>query len=200
MPTIVDGLYVVKLFQVADTEEMLNVFWYIDLAFSNTKSLQLATLFNANVLPDISNIQHTAITYTNLQVQAIFGTAIEVNFNPSPSNGSVAGTRMNNAYSASIRLNRGTTETRSGWKRFSGLVEENVNTNSFTGPYLNLLDTLAQQLRANLDDGANIFQPVIIRRPGTAGNPPNTNYIFNQMSGATAVDRPTTQNSRKAFS
>lgn len=198
MPTISAGLYRVRLFSIADSQEMLNVFYYRENTGSTGYDVQLWSAFDASVLPAIANIQHTAITYTNLVVDEPTTISTEYSATPTTTVGTVAGSRMNNAYAASIRLFRQTKELRSGWKRFSGLVEENVNTNSLVGAYVTLLNTAATAIAGNIAFGGRTYIPILARPPGVAGNPGPT-YIYTDIVSASAVDRPTTQNSRKSF-
>ena len=198
MPVSTSGLYQVNLTTVADSEQMLNVFWYFHIAGTDIAAAGLWAAFDNLVVPDIADIMATGISITDLLVKPIFGTGIEVAGAPTVTAGTVAGARMNNAYAVSFRYLRGTNETRSGWKRFSGLVEENVNTNSFTAGYLTLCDTLANRLANPISSGAATFNPVLVRRPFTTVDQ-LPDYYTNTISDVVVANRLTTQNSRKPF-
>ncbi len=198
MPVVTSGLYEVTLFQDKTGNELLNVFWYWEQGGADDLADTLADRIDTTVLPPIAAIQHVDIDYTLIRVQPIFGTGIEANKTPTTPSGLVAGASMSNAYAVSLRLFRTTNETRSGWKRFSGLVEENTNFNSFTAAYIVDLDSLAFVLAQDLVDGADRFKPVIVRKPfSTKDNDPD--WVRNLISSVAVVDRPTTQNSRKLF-
>jgi len=198
MPVVTSGLYEVVLFQDKSGNELLNVFWYWEQGGDDGIADVLAERFDVTVLPLIAAIQETGIDYTLIRVQPVFGTGIEENLTPTTASGLVAGAAMSNAYAVSLRLFRSTNETRSGWKRFSGLVEENTNFNSFTAAYITDLDSLAFVLGQDLVDGADRFKPVIVRKPfSTVENDPD--WVRNEISSVAVVDRPTTQNSRKLF-
>ncbi len=198
MPVVTSGLYEVTLFQDEGGNEMLNVFWYWEQGGDDGIADVLAGRIDSTVLPPIADIQHVGIDYTLIRVQPIFGTGIEENLVPTTPSGLVAGSAMSNAYAVSLRLFRSTNETRSGWKRFSGITEENTNFNSFTAAYITDLDSLAFVLAQDLVDGADRFKPVIVRKPfSTKAMSPD--WIRNEISSVAVVDRPTTQNSRKLF-
>lgn len=198
MPIVTAGLYEVTLFQNNTTTEFLNVYWYWHDGNSNTQAVLLAGLFDTGVLPQQAAIQHVNINFTNIRVKPIFGTGVEANLTPTTPAGLLVGTQMNPAYAISLRLFRTTNETRSGWKRISGISEEVTNTNTFTAPYLTTVALLSLAIRLNLTSGLDTFIPQIVRKPNTTV-PPDPNWVINEISSAPAVDRPTTQSSRKAF-
>jgi len=200
MPVATAGLYLVDLEQNYGGVECHNIFWYLHSSGSDDAAGALFSGFQSEVLPLIADIQISQVTYTALRVRPIFGTGIEVTAVPTPSQGAITSSSdiLPQFICASIRLNRATRETRSGWKRFTGLEEAEISGLNFVTAYKDLLDDLALVLDNDLGI-ANEFQPVLVRKPGTYADGVLTDYITNAIASADALSRVTTQNTRKTF-
>ncbi|AXH78639.1 MAG: hypothetical protein [Circular genetic element sp.] len=198
MAVIVAGLYKLDLFQTYMGEQILNTFWYRHASDDNTKALELAIEFDTDIMPTLAVIQNADLSYDDICVTPIFGTGVEVNKTPAISTGADVGASMPTFMCASIRLNRSTNELRNGWKRFAGLIESQVNAASFTSGYLAELTTLANDLAADLNDGVEVFTPQIVRKPMST-KAKNDFWEAIDVGSATALNRPTTQNTRKTF-
>lgn len=198
MPVITAGLYEVVLFQTIPISPAINVFWYVDTGGSDNAAFNLASAFDLTVLPILKLMQNNSVTYDNIRVTPVFGTGVEVNFIPTTPGGTTVGAMMNAAYCASIRLFRTTNETRSGWKRFSGMDEDVVNANNFTGAYLTVLNQVAGVLNNQIVFGGNTFTPNIVRKPFSTKDL-SPDWLNNPVGVTQVLDRPTTQVSRKNF-
>jgi len=198
MAIVTAGLYKLELFQLLQNQEIINTFWYLNTEGNDGVAQNVIDGFEGIAITDVANAQSTDLTYTKYRCTPIFGTAAEVEDTVGEVNGNVVGDTMPPFMAASIRLNRGTNELRSGWKRFAGLVEQNVQQTTFTAGYLILLDSLAAKLDNQLSPAGLFFDPVIVRKPfSTLAQSPNWEAI--PVASTTAVNRPTTQNSRKPF-
>ena len=164
MPVVTAGLYSVILHQEIQQNPILNVFWYLEAGGSDTAAGNLGSLFDGAIPSVLAPSQHTGVSYTLLTTKPVFGTGLEDNRVPTQSGGTLAGSGMSDAYAYSLRLLRSTTETRSGWKRFAGIVEEQTAQRTFSASYLTLMDAVG----AVLDD-----------RLSTAGQTPDR-YVRTQ--------------------
>ena len=198
MAIILTGLYRVDVFQTYLNEICLNTFWYRETFGFNNLAQDLADEFDTTVAPSLAVIQNTGVVYDLIRVTPIFGNEIEVNKTPTTPAGLVNGTQMSTFVAVSIRLNRASTELRNGWKRFTGLVEELTASTTFAGSYVTTLQATAVTLSTVLTGVTGIYQPSIVRKPfSTKEQTPDWEAI--DVGGATVLNRPTTQNSRKIF-
>lgn len=198
MPTALGGLYRVTLVQSVENQEVLNVHYYLNTAGDDTLAQDLFNGFDAQLMALYAAAQHTAVLYSNLKVEPVFGIGLPFEGTPSQADGDVVGTRMAAFNAASIRLLRSTTDVRSGWKRITGITEENTNTNSFTAAYLTILQNLATAMADSILFGGNTFNPVIAQPPFTTKAQLST-WQYTVVREGVAVNRPTTQNSRKTW-
>lgn len=198
MAIINNGLYRVDAFQQYLGKEVLNTFWYRENAGLNTKADLLGGLFNAQIQPLIAAVQNTGVSHTNIRVTPIFGAGIEFNVAPTAPAGTIPGDQMPSFLAASIRLNRSDRTLRNGWKRFAGLLEQEVGAQSFSGGFVTLLTTLGTAIAADLAGGGDLFHPQIVRKPFST-KALSANWESIDVGGFTVANRPTTQTSRKTF-
>lgn len=198
MAVITQGLYQVTLEQQIGQNQIRNVYWYRNQSGDNDKSQEMWDAFNGNVMNQHANAQHENVVYTNLQVISIFGSQLEINGQPTITQGAVTGTLLPAFTVASIRLLRSNRDLRSGWKRISGITEENVESPGFTAAYMVLLQALANEVTVNLSGGVEVFTPSIVRKPFTTkAQSPDWEAI--DTNTGLALDRVTSQNTRKTF-
>lgn len=198
MPQITAGLYQLLLHQTIGANSLLSNFWYTQTVGENDKANELSLAFNSNILPTLALAQHTNVDYIDIEVKAIFGAALEVHLTPGTANGALVGTSLPAMMAASIQLQRSSTELRSGWKRISGITEEVVDSPGFEAAYMTTLDSVAVVLKGQVAFGGSTFTPVIVRRPLTTIDQEDF-YRQIPVGNAVALDRVTTQNSRKTF-
>lgn len=194
MPSVVNTLMKVTLTGSYFSQIWKNVFWYYNVGGSGTDSLiNVADEFNDNVIPSFALAVNTDTLINEIRVDHVNGTLADYVRGPSITVGAVVGTAMPPFLAASIRLNRTTKETRNGWKRVIGLIEENVGALSFGGGYVTLLGALGTAIEDKLDmgGGLNNMEPSIIREvtPGV--------FLYNLINGHLVINEPTTQNTRK---
>lgn len=97
---------------------------------------------------------------------------------------------------ASFRYNRATRELRSGWKRIGPMAEEDIGGEIFETLYITQMDLAATVFETDLLVGGDVYEPVVIRKPTVF---PATTITYVNVTSVTALNRVTTQNSRKSF-
>lgn len=181
----------------------INVFWYVSQTGSEPSALAVSTAFQTKMSAARRACSNTSWSSAFMQVWNVNSLT---NFGEFTSYG--AGTLSDGTQeaprfmAASIRLLRTSKETRSGWKRLMGLTEGVLSTGTFTAGYLALLNTYAALLDDLLTAGGETLSPCIVGKsydPDTGEENPPAVWLYNVIAGAAAVDRPTTQNSRKPF-
>lgn len=198
------------LFQITEHQSYsgstpVNVFWYRTNSAAVVTASVINTAFQTLVSTArraISNPRWSSLTIEVLQVNSID------NFGEFSSYGAgtySTGTTEDAAsmLAAPIRLFRSNLETRSGWKRCAGLSEGMLEGNTLTAAYLALVQTYADLLDNVLSAGGESHTPVIIRKtrdPITKVLLPAIDWIYNPIGSAVALDRVSTQNSRKFYS
>lgn len=200
MPDIDTGLYKVVLQQSRAGVQMNNIFWYTQSLGANDAAEELWTAFQDEVLPTIADMMVTTHLFDLLIVKAIFSDEAEYSAAPDPDAGTItASSDLASTYTcSSVRLLRTYTDTRSGWKRFGGLQEIDLIGNYLSSGYLTLLQDTADVL-ATAIGAFNFFGPVLVRPPGTYASGVQEGWKYNPISSTVAVNRVTTQNSRKFF-
>lgn len=207
MPVRSGGIYEVVLVQSygGGTAEFLNVFHYWEQTSYDFGAGELWTEFDQNVIPVFSLFQSTAVGYTDLRVTPIFGTDVGVQGTPvTQTAGQVIGTAMPVFVAASIRKNRSSRETRSGWTRLLGLTEENTQAGIIVATIMDELQNAADAIALTLTGTTGlVFDPVLYRPPGiysVDGVPTqNNSHWANPIASCTALNRTTSQVSRKGF-
>lgn len=195
MPVVSQGVYELILEQTYQTQPMINVFHYTENAGLNDLQGELATLWDTNVLPAIATIQNDTTKYINIKCKNLSGSFAETTIVPTTAQGSVLGLDMAGYIAAPYRYNRTETTTRNGSKRFVGMVEENVQTDVPTGAFFTIMQAIEATLASNLTTASGLFFPVILRLPASAG----PTWNFSNVASVQALNRITTQNSRKRW-
>lgn len=194
MPTTTSGLYELVLESSASGQPMKSVFHYLTTLGQDDMQEEVADSFDATIMSDLAGILNSNISFDNIRVANLTGVLADWNLTPSQGSGDVIGSNMAAFTAASYVLNRTTKETRNGAKRFPGMVEENVNGASFTGPYFTALEAFAIVLASQITGGGVNADLVILRKPDILGV-----WLYNDVANAQALNRLTTQNSRKNF-
>lgn len=195
MPQSGARLYEVVLVQDYIGQRCLNVFHYKSNTSEDDIQFQCGTAFNVDNLPDIALIQSEDVTYQDILVRNITGDLADAAVTPTTTQGDIVGLELATFYAASFRYNRVSKDTRNGSKRFTGMVEESVQNNSFTSAFQTLMDALAIVLDNDISSAGKTFQPIILRKPELGAGV----WQYSDVQTVTALDRATTQNSRKTF-
>lgn len=195
MPTATSGIYEVVLEQTYQNQSIFNVFHYKHTLDLDDVQEDCADAFDQDMLPAISTIQNLSVAYTNIRASNLTGNLADFNLVPSIAAGIVAGDVVVGFVAAPFRYNRETKDTRNGAKRFTGLSELFVKTTGFEPAFFTIMQTAALVFGTNIDVVGAIFEPIILRKPPSVG----PIFTFNTITGVTAINRTTSQNSRKVF-
>ena len=194
MPSVVNELFKVTMSGSYVSQVWNNVFWYYNTTgVGNLNLPNVADSFDSEVTPDMAAAMNANVTLTNIRVAHVNGELADYNRTPSVTSGTNAGADCPPFIAAGIRLLRTTKETRNGYKRIVGMVEEDMTATTWLGGYQTLLSNLATAIEEALDMGGSLdnLDPVIVRTVTP------TSWVYNPLAGTQIVARPTTQNSRK---
>lgn len=205
MPAVgtVNRIYTVKLFGTYSGVQTLNVFHYrISIALQPTAE-EVSDNFQSEVLAAIQDIVRSNVNYNTVEVidemdVANFGTFdIDVS-----GTGPSTGEAMASFVAIPIRLLRSSRDLRSGWKRFAGVDETSVITNTFTTSFETLVQTAVPDIVQDLNIGLGVLPLVILRNRPTPSTPTidpedPTTWLYSDVAEGQFVNRVTTQNSRK---
>lgn len=195
MPDTGSGLYEVVLKQTYFGSTCFNIFHYLSNVNEDDIQAQCAAAFNADVMPDIATIQGDDVIYDEILVRNITGDLADATATPVPAEGDLIGTPMTQFVAIPFRYNRLTKDTRDGAKRFVGALEENAKTTGWETAFFTIMQTLAGNLDNTISNAGKTFQPVIVRKPGLGLGI----FTYNPISSVTALQRQTSQSSRKVF-
>lgn len=203
MPAITAGLYRLDVRSAAGASfaDIQNTFWYREPFGDNDLSEDLVSAFLEDIVPAWIACINTQTQLTEIIATPIFGLGVEFTQPLSGYIGTAPGTAGMAPYMCfSVRKNRSTNEVKNGWWRFNGLNEEGTVYDKFDptrfGLYEDFADVLGDTISTLVTSN---FVPVIVRPPGTYKTGEQTGYIAVDIVSCTAVDRVTTQNSRKSF-
>ena len=144
------------------TKQANNVFFFNDggVVAPSVGVVEIATEFQANILPAINAIQTSTIQNVTLTVEELDGPAIDIS-SLSGAGTWAPSTQMLPPYvAAGFRLVRTTTQTRSGAKRFVGVPEAEVTNQNIVNPgtYRNALNALAVELKTALVGASDNYE------------------------------------------
>lgn len=193
MAIITDGLYKIILEQTYSNQTVLNTFWYVNSLGSDDEQDKAADAFDETILPILKNIQSDSLLYLSIRAVNVTGDLADFVKTPTTGAGTQAGLEVNTFTAVGIRLNRTTKETRNGQKRFAGMTEDLMANQSWTAPFLVLVELVADALVADISTVGGIFEPVIARQDLVTP----TNWFANPVASATVNTFVTSQVSRK---
>ncbi len=193
MPQISSGLYQILLEQNYRGQQVLNSFFYEHTLGQDDEQNLAALAFDETIMDEIVKIQNLTNNYVVIRAKNVTGSLADAVLVPSQADGDVIGEAVNTFTAAGYRLNRTTKETRNGQKRFSGMVEENMETQAWSAAFKIILDAFALILAGQITTVGAVFDPVIARELVT----PVGDWLANPVSSVTANNFITTQNSRK---
>lgn len=195
--------------------QTLNNVYYFEAVVGGASLSQLAAWFETNVVPAVKALQNDLVTHTTLHLRNLFNLA-EVWDEPLTGTGSIlAGAGELPAFFASqLKLTHNNALVRPGFKRISGLTENNIGDGVLETVYRTGLFNYSQLL-INPPSAANPnWAHVIVNRICQIPNPdPNATPVClkyrlpnNQSesdpgypTGWLIYGEPTTQNSRKWY-
>lgn len=193
MALITEGLYQIILEQSYGGQTVLNRFWYENTLGSDDEQDKAAEAFDEDVLPGLSLIQNTGVSYVKITAKNVTGDLADHVMTPTTTAGTLVGNHLPSFIAASYRLHRTTKETRNGGKRFCGAREEDVAAQLWIAAYFSALGTFAGVLIADISVVGGIFSPVIGRfNPLTP-----TQWTSNPIATASASQIVSSQVSRK---
>lgn len=195
MPTSTSGIYEVILEQTYQGQKLLNVFHYLNTLDTDDLQTECGTAFDEDVLASIANIQNNGVVYDTIRVANLTGTGADIFVDPSISVGVIAGFDAASFIGVPFRYNRTTKETRNGSKRFAGTTENVMLDDKFEATYFTTMQATAVVLETQISTVGGLFDPIILRKPAAAG----PTFTYNEVLGVSALNRQTTQSSRKSF-
>lgn len=185
---------------------MNNVYFYQREAAIGASAQDLAERWQAQVLPDVLQIQVADCVTTAIRTRNLFNAADtgEVLLASAGTGYLASNEHLPTFVAAGFTLARDTAETKNGAKRVGGTVEQVMQDGVFTdATFITRLGALADAFIEELTDGVvtDWFFPVIVGRIFDGGSyrlPANsTEAIANLVVDALFSLIPTTQNSRK---
>lgn len=206
MPAVgsTNRIYKLKLNGLFNTTPTLNTFNYRVSALLQPTATEVAENFRDEVLPEIVPLQHSNQTYGSIEVIDTLDVENFVNLAVSTA-GTRSGTSIAGFIVCSFRLIRSSRDLRSGWKRFSGMTEEDISGGSFTASYFALMGAQAPGIEQALNIGLAVLPLCLVRDRPTPSSPlidPDdpTTWLYSDVLAAQAIQRVTSQNTRKFFS
>lgn len=177
-------------------QRVLNIYHYVNRRESSNAQ-GLADGFVQDVLPFITpcqspNLEHVSVEVINLDDDTDFA-QVAVNI---PGNTAAAGDDMASFYALRIRLLRSSRAIRNGSKRYAGVLEGGVNSNSVGTVLLTPLSDLASALTNPVTAAPTGEFDLVLYGKVTPNRP---EPIVVDIDAAVADPFVTTQNSRKAW-
>jgi len=197
MPIATNGIYELRLRTDRAGQDLYNVFHFLDTTGLDTHAQDLADTWKFAKTAFIRDLLSSAVTFTDVLCFPVFGTGIEVTV---PYTGGETGNRVGESMptyvAASLKYNRSSRETGSGWKRFGPMTEGDVVGDFFHASYVAFMDNAAVALEGAVVGASATYEPIIFRAANTAID---VTPRYQLISGVSAVNRVTTQVSRKRF-
>lgn len=195
--------------------QQVNNIYYFEAAVADASMSGLAAWFEINVLPDIKNIQTELVTHVALRLRNLFNLA-ETYEEPLTGTGAqTAGLLELPAFmAATFRLDHTTGSIRSGFKRYSGLNEGQLEDAVLTATFTGSLGAIAANLVNPPVDANPDWAHVIVKRvcdelnPVAGAVPSCLRYVLPRSQAEKDVAypisyevyaQPTTQNTRKWY-
>lgn len=190
------------VFQVKDHQlwnnsvECLNVYYYRQVSGDNGAAM-LANSFEGTMLPQIVDVQHSAVTHTAIEVINLDDPSdYAVNALTTANQGTLTtGETMPAFVTWSIRLNRTTRAVHHGWKRIVGVPEADVASGVAVAGALVYLANLCGYMTANLGDAVDVWHQRIFRQAKPDAVPPVARADF--AIGSAIFTGVSTMNTRK---
>jgi len=197
MPIATNGIYELRFRTQRAGQDLYNVFHFLDTTGLDTHAQDLADTWKIAKTAFIRDLLSSAVTFTDILCFSVFGTGIEVTV---PYTGGETGNRVGESMpsyvATSLKYQRSSRETGSGWKRFGPMTEPDVLGDFFEAVYLSFMDNAAAALEGAVVGASATYEPIIFRAANTAKDPLPR---YQLISSVNALNRVTTQTSRKRF-
>ena len=189
---IIDDILKVTLSGQMNAMQTINRFYY-QVKTAVTGVITLAELFRDEVLEPLTLVQANNVDYNYIDIENL-NNIEEAARLPVVSQGVLVGETLPSYAALSIRLVTESKVIRDGGKRFAGLIEANVNGNTYLNGYIadvaNFVPTLVMNLVDDVSDA--VFVPVLY----TTGNK-RTEIPYATAITDAFINSPSTQSSRK---
>lgn len=194
MPVVTAGLYKLTLSMTRADQTLRNVFYYLDDDDDDNSEQELNTGFQVDVLPSILQLLVEAVIGDNIEVESVFGIGAPDVDPITSETGGLVGSSAPTFTAAPFKYFRTTRETRNGSKRIGPMRDEDILGDFFDPTYFQQMEDTAGALSFPVTSGPKTFRPVIASRPDVM---PAPSWTVNLVQTVQAVDRVTTQNTRK---
>jgi len=195
MPTASVGLYEVVFEQSYFTSNIRNVFHYKSTIDVDDAQDLCGQAFDEDVVASLASLMNTSVNFNIIRCKNITGNLADDVIVPTITAGTQVGAIVADFVATSFLYARQTKDTRNGFKRFTGQLEESMLGGGFTVAFQALMASAATVFETNISTVGGIFQPIIVRKPDDGFGV----FTYNTLSGVTPLNRVTTQNSRKTF-
>ena len=194
MPIPTGGVVKIDLLQTYFAQRVINTFYYWDQSNTEPSSfVGFIAAWDTLFMSDLAALQAVGVVYDSIKASTVFGTLPDLEVTPTQLDGNVIGLEMASWLAFKYRLFGTTKETRSGFKRFAGLVEINVDGNDVTTAFKAAMNALEPILAASVVVAAT-YVPIILRRPnGTT----ILDFFANPVASAQGQLDFTSQDTRK---
>lgn len=193
----VGDIYYLKLRQLYLGEDCLNVFYFRETVSGTAlnDAAALAETWDAQILPDLALCQSEDVAYLDIETAVIANPTVFYNHIPTTTAGDRT-TLTDTAPSwmcASLRFNRNGPGSRYAYKRFTGLLVEDINENQLVSGTATLFTTNCQSMRNPISGFGFTWVPIQVKSGWKLNTVPVENFVINTLLGA----RLGSQNSRK---
>lgn len=195
----INDIYQVKVFQTYLSQNVLNVYFYRQITTGSPDNAEgLFEAVDAQILSEQMQIMNNSYDVPAMEV---FQPAVPTDFfTARPTNDTglrvVAGGDRSPAFVAfGYRSNRAGPGTRSSFKRYAGMIDQDMDGNLLNPGFTSLPQVIALQaaLGADIDDGASgaLYEPVQVKHPVLLNVEPTVNldidswfdpYLTSQVS------------------
>ncbi len=159
-------LYELRDFQEADSNEILNVYWFQQTGGPGDAQ-DLAVAFENNWLTEILGVQSGTCVHTHAAVINHNDGGDFADYSYATNSGARGGNAGPNFTSYAFMLRRSTRVVRNGWKRYGPPAEGDIIGNAASGSaILTAIASLAAALNSVIVDGPNTWSMRIVHKAG----------------------------------
>lgn len=180
-------------------EDLMNVYyyrWFSTPTLDNSAYIPLLEDFQAEVINEVVKVQNEYVTHTTTSIRNLSN-----NLDYAERTSATIGTldvdpanTLPSYMTLGFQLIRDSLATRNGYKRFSGMIESQVEGNDYVASLTPIGDVIGG-LQENLTVGlVQVAAPVIVKRP--IDPPVGSSYVYSSIS-AVLFKGIGTQNTRK---
>ena len=185
-------VYVLKAFQSLGGINILNVYYYRLVSGSAPDPAEeLFTAFDGGLLDEFIDCVSENLSINNVEIFEIATPTEFFSAEPTNNQGTRTDTvanRMPTFNAFSYKTNRAGAGTRSSYKRYCGLLEEDVGGNALSASFKALAAVVALQSAIGdnlISSGGNEYEPVQVKSGWSIGVTPVVNFVIEQVQPAT---------------